>query len=75
MEVVAADAEQYRYGYTPTPRCADQYKVTLVSTVLVKHLAAPEEIARVIAFAFLASKNATYVTGTSIQGGWRGLAD
>ena len=43
---------------------ADQNKAALVSTVPVKHLAAPEEIADVIAF--VASANASYMTGASI---------
>ena len=43
---------------------ADQNKAALVSTVPVKHLAAPEEIAHVIAF--VASANASYMTGASI---------
>ena len=43
---------------------ADQNKAALVSTVPVKHLAAPEEIAHVIAF--VASANASYLTGASI---------
>jgi NAD(P)-dependent dehydrogenase (short-subunit alcohol dehydrogenase family) len=42
----------------------DQNKATLVSTVPVKRLAAPEEIAHVIAF--VASANASYMTGASI---------
>ena len=42
----------------------DQNKATLVSTVPVKRLAAPEEIAHVIAF--VASTNASYMTGASI---------
>ena len=43
---------------------ADQNKAALVSTVPVKRLAAPEEIAHVIAF--VASANASYMTGASI---------
>jgi NAD(P)-dependent dehydrogenase (short-subunit alcohol dehydrogenase family) len=43
----------------------DQNKAALVSTVPVKRLAAPEEIAHVIAF--VASENASYMTGASIQ--------
>jgi NAD(P)-dependent dehydrogenase (short-subunit alcohol dehydrogenase family) len=43
---------------------ADQNKAALASTVPVKRLAAPEEIAHVIAF--VASENASYVTGASI---------
>src|SRR6202035_2079060 len=43
---------------------ADQNKAALVSTAPVKHLAAPEEIAHVIAF--VASANASYMTGASI---------
>jgi NAD(P)-dependent dehydrogenase (short-subunit alcohol dehydrogenase family) len=42
----------------------DQNKAALVSTVPVKRLAAPEEIAQVIAF--VASENASYMTGASI---------
>lgn len=42
----------------------DENKATLVSTVPVKRLAAPEEIAQVIAF--VASANASYMTGVSI---------
>jgi NAD(P)-dependent dehydrogenase (short-subunit alcohol dehydrogenase family) len=42
----------------------DQNKAALVSTVPVKRLAAPEEIAQVIAF--VASANASYMTGASI---------
>jgi NAD(P)-dependent dehydrogenase (short-subunit alcohol dehydrogenase family) len=42
----------------------DQNKATLVSTVPVKRLATSEEIAHVIAF--VASKNASYMTGSSI---------
>ena len=42
----------------------DQNKAALVSTVPVKRLAAPEEIAHVIAF--VASASASYMTGASI---------
>ena len=42
----------------------DQNKAALVSTVPVKRLATPEEIAHVIAF--VASANASYMTGASI---------
>ena len=42
----------------------DQNKARLVSSVPVKRLAAPEEIAHVIAF--VASANASYMTGASI---------
>src|SRR6201984_1613147 len=42
----------------------DENKAKLVSTVPVKRLATPEEIAHVIAF--VASKNASYMTGSSI---------
>jgi NAD(P)-dependent dehydrogenase (short-subunit alcohol dehydrogenase family) len=42
----------------------DENKAALVSTVPVKRLAAPEEIAQVIAF--VASANASYMTGASI---------
>jgi NAD(P)-dependent dehydrogenase (short-subunit alcohol dehydrogenase family) len=42
----------------------DKNKAALVSTVPVKRLATPEEIARVIAF--VASANASYMTGASI---------
>jgi NAD(P)-dependent dehydrogenase (short-subunit alcohol dehydrogenase family) len=42
----------------------DENKAALVSTVPVKRLAAPEEIAHVIAF--VASANASYMTGASI---------
>src|SRR5260370_32250831 len=42
----------------------DENKSALVSTVPVKRLAKPEEIAHVIAF--VASANASYMTGASI---------
>ncbi len=42
----------------------DENKAALVSTVPVKHLATSEEIAHVIAF--VASENASYMTGPSI---------
>jgi NAD(P)-dependent dehydrogenase (short-subunit alcohol dehydrogenase family) len=42
----------------------DENKAALVSTVPVKRLATPEEIAHVIAF--VASQNASYMTGASI---------
>jgi NAD(P)-dependent dehydrogenase (short-subunit alcohol dehydrogenase family) len=42
----------------------DQNKAALVSTVPVKRLAAPEEIAQVIAF--VTSENASYMTGASV---------
>jgi NAD(P)-dependent dehydrogenase (short-subunit alcohol dehydrogenase family) len=42
----------------------DENKATLVSTVPVKRLAAPEEIAHVIAF--VASANVSYMTGASL---------
>jgi NAD(P)-dependent dehydrogenase (short-subunit alcohol dehydrogenase family) len=42
----------------------DENKAALVSTVPLKRLAAPEEIAHVIAF--VASANASYMTGASI---------
>jgi NAD(P)-dependent dehydrogenase (short-subunit alcohol dehydrogenase family) len=42
----------------------DQNKAALVSTVPIKRLATPEEIAHVIAF--VASANASYMTGASI---------
>ncbi len=43
---------------------SDENKAALVSTVPVKRLATPEEIAQVIAF--VASANASYMTGASI---------
>jgi NAD(P)-dependent dehydrogenase (short-subunit alcohol dehydrogenase family) len=46
--------------FTGTP----ENKAALVSTIPVKRLATPEEIARVIAF--VASANASYMTGASI---------
>ncbi len=48
-------------------------KAALVSTVPVKRLAAPEEIAQVIAF--VASENASYMTGASIPVDGGNLAD
>jgi NAD(P)-dependent dehydrogenase (short-subunit alcohol dehydrogenase family) len=42
----------------------DENKATLVSTVPVKRMATSEEIAHVIAF--VASENASYMTGSSI---------
>jgi NAD(P)-dependent dehydrogenase (short-subunit alcohol dehydrogenase family) len=42
----------------------DENKAALVSTVPAKRLAKPEEIAHVIVF--VASANASYMTGTSI---------
>jgi NAD(P)-dependent dehydrogenase (short-subunit alcohol dehydrogenase family) len=42
----------------------DEYKAALVSTVPLKRLATSEEIAHVIAF--VASENASYMTGSSI---------
>jgi NAD(P)-dependent dehydrogenase (short-subunit alcohol dehydrogenase family) len=42
----------------------DKNKAALVSTVPVKRMATPEEIARVIAF--VASADASYMTGASI---------
>src|SRR5712692_361869 len=43
---------------------SDENKAALVSTVPVKRLATPEEIAHVIVF--VASANASYMTGASI---------
>jgi NAD(P)-dependent dehydrogenase (short-subunit alcohol dehydrogenase family) len=51
----------------------DQNKAALVSTVPVKRLATPEEIAHVIAF--VASENASYMTGASIPVDGGMLAD
>jgi len=51
----------------------DENKAALVSTVPVKRLAAPEEIAHVIAF--VASPNASYMTGVSIPVDGGMLAD
>ena len=51
----------------------DENKAALVSTVPVKRLAAPEEIAHVIAF--VASANASYMTGASIPVDGGMLAD
>jgi NAD(P)-dependent dehydrogenase (short-subunit alcohol dehydrogenase family) len=51
----------------------DENKAALVSTVPVKRLAAPEEIAHVIAF--VASPNASYMTGASIPVDGGMLAD
>ena len=51
----------------------DQSKAALVSTVPVKSLAAPEEIAHVIAF--VASENASYMTGASVPVDGGMLAD
>src|ERR1700687_85928 len=51
----------------------DQNKARLVSSVPVKRLAAPEEIAHVIAF--VASANASYMTGASIPVDGGMLAD
>jgi NAD(P)-dependent dehydrogenase (short-subunit alcohol dehydrogenase family) len=42
----------------------DENKAALVSTVPIKRLATPEEIAQVIVF--VASVNASYMTGASI---------
>ena len=42
----------------------DENKAALVSTVPIKRLAAPEEIAQVIVF--VASADASYMTGASI---------
>jgi NAD(P)-dependent dehydrogenase (short-subunit alcohol dehydrogenase family) len=51
----------------------DENKAALVSTVPFKRLATPEEIARVIAF--VASSNASYMTGASIPVDGGMLAD
>ena len=51
----------------------DENKAALVSTVPVRRLAAPEEIAHVIAF--VASPNASYMTGASIPVDGGMLAD
>jgi NAD(P)-dependent dehydrogenase (short-subunit alcohol dehydrogenase family) len=51
----------------------DENKAALVSTVPVKRLATPEEIAQVIAF--VASANASYMTGASIPVDGGMLAD
>src|ERR1700732_246446 len=51
----------------------DENKAALVSTVPVKRLGTPEEIARVIAF--VASPNASYMTGASIPVDGGRLAD
>jgi len=51
----------------------DENKAALVSTVPVKRLATPEEIAHVIAF--VASANASYMTGASIPVDGGMLAD
>jgi len=51
----------------------DESKAALVSTVPVRRLAAPEEIAQVIAF--VASPNASYMTGASIPVDGGMLAD
>ena len=51
----------------------DENKAALVSTVPIKRLAAPEEIAQVIAF--VASANASYMTGASIPVDGGMLAD
>jgi NAD(P)-dependent dehydrogenase (short-subunit alcohol dehydrogenase family) len=51
----------------------DRNKAALVSTVPVKRLAAPEEIAHVIVF--VASENASYMTGASIPVDGGMLAD
>jgi NAD(P)-dependent dehydrogenase (short-subunit alcohol dehydrogenase family) len=48
-------------------------KAALVSTVPIKRLAKPEEIAQVIAF--VASANASYMTGASIPVDGGNLAD
>jgi NAD(P)-dependent dehydrogenase (short-subunit alcohol dehydrogenase family) len=51
----------------------DENKAALVSTVPFKRLATPEEIARVIAF--IASSNASYMTGASVPVDGGMLAD
>jgi NAD(P)-dependent dehydrogenase (short-subunit alcohol dehydrogenase family) len=51
----------------------DENKAALVSTVPVKRLATPEEIAHVIVF--VASANASYMTGASIPVDGGMLAD
>ena len=51
----------------------DENKAALVSTVPIKRLATPEEIAHVIAF--VASANASYMTGASIPVDGGNLAD
>jgi NAD(P)-dependent dehydrogenase (short-subunit alcohol dehydrogenase family) len=51
----------------------DENKAALISTVPVKRLARPEEIAHVIAF--VASENASYMTGASIPVDGGMLAD
>jgi len=51
----------------------DENKAALVSTVPFKRLATPEEIAHVIAF--VASTNASYMTGASIPVDGGMLAD
>jgi NAD(P)-dependent dehydrogenase (short-subunit alcohol dehydrogenase family) len=51
----------------------DENKAALISTVPIKRLAAPEEIAHVIAF--VASANASYMTGASIPVDGGMLAD
>jgi NAD(P)-dependent dehydrogenase (short-subunit alcohol dehydrogenase family) len=51
----------------------DKNKAALISTVPVKRLATPEEIAHVIAF--VSSANASYMTGASIPVDGGMLAD
>jgi NAD(P)-dependent dehydrogenase (short-subunit alcohol dehydrogenase family) len=51
----------------------DENKAALVSTVPVKRLGTPDEIARVIVF--VASANASYMTGASIPVDGGMLAD